>query len=508
MIDASGRIRFFLFCFIALFLCFGGKHKDDAQTHDIKNLRKSLILCKQLEKLLHRCAKKKGEELFLCPSSDVDNENVDSIRRVGKMEIIKRKCRKREISYRKYCGCPQGGDYSSVTGAPEDTLSINRNSGKSDNGYDPNAEESQILVHLTCYLGDGARYRGQVSTTINNYTCANWLAQSPHAHTRTASNYPRSGLGDHNFCRNPDGEEMPWCYTTDANMRYDMCANIRRCPSNFDYDCQRGAGYSYRGRAMITVELDGLGCDVNQKKITATVNCLEGSGVSYNGNHSVSRGGLRCQKWKDSLSPSHFDVGDHNYCRNPNGLKSGPWCYVNPTDETHLGGAAKVNWEYCDVPVCEDEQTAGNQQETENTCRNSPHDDQMTGVWCFNPQGDKVLCDVPMCREISSAEETPDQSVYDCMWAEDLGRSYRGNINKTRGGIECQNWGEQNPHSHSIFLDTEKGIGNHNFCRNPDGEPGPWCYTKDPNVRWNFCAIPPCFKDNEFVTDLFEIIMN
>jgi len=26
-----------------------------------------------------------------------------------------------------------------------------------------------------------------------------------------------------------------------------------------------------------------------------------------------------------------------------------------------------------------------------------------------------------------------------------------------------------------------------NFCRNPDGEPSIWCYTTDPNKRWDFC---------------------
>ena len=25
------------------------------------------------------------------------------------------------------------------------------------------------------------------------------------------------------------------------------------------------------------------------------------------------------------------------------------------------------------------------------------------------------------------------------------------------------------------------------FCRNPDGEPTIWCYTRDPNKRWEFC---------------------
>ncbi|CBY23583.1 unnamed protein product [Oikopleura dioica] len=32
-----------------------------------------------------------------------------------------------------------------------------------------------------------------------------------------------------------------------------------------------------------------------------------------------------------------------------------------------------------------------------------------------------------------------------------------------------------------------------NFCRNPDNEPGgPWCYTTDPDRRWEYCGIPTC----------------
>ena len=33
-----------------------------------------------------------------------------------------------------------------------------------------------------------------------------------------------------------------------------------------------------------------------------------------------------------------------------------------------------------------------------------------------------------------------------------------------------------------------------NFCRNPDpwDSSGPWCYTTDPYVRWEYCDVPFC----------------
>ena len=64
---------------------------------------------------------------------------------------------------------------------------------------------------------------------------------------------------------------------------------------------------------------------------------------------------------------------------------------------------------------------------------------------------------------------------------------YRGKQNKTRSGKDCQYWNKQEPHSHSIQMNPDKGIGPHNFCRNPDGEATIWCYTTDPGTRWELC---------------------
>ena len=80
-----------------------------------------------------------------------------------------------------------------------------------------------------CYNGNGADYVGDVSTATytdgngktHDVECQKWKDNSPHEH-----NYP--GAGPHNFCRNPDNESRPWCYTTDKNRRWAFC-NVKKC---------------------------------------------------------------------------------------------------------------------------------------------------------------------------------------------------------------------------------------------------------------------------------------
>ena len=70
------------------------------------------------------------------------------------------------------------------------------------------------------------------------------------------------------------------------------------------------------------------------------------------------------------------------------------------------------------------------------------------------------------------------------------GSGYRGCQNKTKTGKICQKWTEQSPHDHSRTPGNypDKGIGSHNYCRNPDGEnEGIWCYTKESGTRWEYC---------------------
>ncbi|XP_054612206.1 muscle, skeletal receptor tyrosine-protein kinase [Dunckerocampus dactyliophorus] len=74
------------------------------------------------------------------------------------------------------------------------------------------------------------------------------------------------------------------------------------------------------------------------------------------------------------------------------------------------------------------------------------------------------------------------------------GRFYQGNNNVTRSGIPCQPWNQQVPHQHRLSVDAIPELRNsENHCRNPGGiSDKPWCYTSNPNIRWEYCAVQQC----------------
>ena len=68
-----------------------------------------------------------------------------------------------------------------------------------------------VVVDVTCYTGVGERYRGDVSHTLDGYTC-----------------------NPGTLCRNRDlSEPQPWCYTSqilpNGNAFYDIC-DVPKCP--------------------------------------------------------------------------------------------------------------------------------------------------------------------------------------------------------------------------------------------------------------------------------------
>ncbi|MEQ2159846.1 hypothetical protein GOODEAATRI_027458, partial [Goodea atripinnis] len=250
--------------------------------------------------------------------------------------------------------------------------------------------------------------------------------------------------------------------------------------------------------------------------------CMNGIGADYRGTKDRTKTGTLCQRW-DVKSPHRpnftpqthplYDL-DSNFCRNPDLDSQGPWCYTTDPDN---------RWDHCNVPSCTEncihcngEDYRGNTSTTENgfTCQHwesqKPHnhgynpsalpEKYLEGNYCRNPDGSPRpwcfttspskrwdFCFIPRC--ISEPPTIVPETT--CITGE--GQAYRGTIAVTETGKTCQSWSAQTPHGHSRTPENYpcKGLDN-NYCRNPDNERKPWCYTTESETRWEHCTVPRC----------------
>lgn len=78
--------------------------------------------------------------------------------------------------------------------------------------------------------------------------------------------------------------------------------------------------------------------------------CYKDKGEDYNGLQDMGSSGRKCANWIDQgeYKPPTKHIGNHNYCRNPDGKRERPWCFtIDPAKE----------WEYCQVAECVDNYT-------------------------------------------------------------------------------------------------------------------------------------------------------
>ncbi|XP_061603827.1 muscle, skeletal receptor tyrosine-protein kinase [Phyllopteryx taeniolatus] len=103
-----------------------------------------------------------------------------------------------------------------------------------------------------------------------------------------------------------------------------------------------------------------------------------------------------------------------------------------------------------------------------------------------------VHSDPDACTRVPFVDINTDQITTTCY--HDRGRFYQGSMNVTRSAIPCQPWDRQVPHQHRLSVDAIPELKNSdNNCRNPAGiSDKPWCYTSNPNIRWEYCAVPQC----------------
>uniref|UniRef100_A0A4W3H005 Plasminogen n=1 Tax=Callorhinchus milii TaxID=7868 RepID=A0A4W3H005_CALMI len=280
-------------------------------------------------------------------------------------------------------------------------------------------EPPSIEIETKCYTERGQLYRGNISTTRSGKTCQHWDSKDPHVHSRTHRNYPCRGL-ESNYCRNPDSEKEPWCYTTDASTRWEYC-QVPKCG--------------------------------NQTR-DSPPECYNGTGVDYRGTVSMTISGKRCQAWESMKPHRHLKTPknfpnsglEDNLCRNPDRDRA-PWCFT--TDPS-------TRWEFCNIKKC-----------------------LSVVILPSRP---------PPSNRPSVAPEK------ECIIGN--GVTYRGSRSITSSGRTCQEWSSMTPHIHVTFtpeVNPNKGLeGNH--CRNPDNDAnGPWCYTTDREKKYDYCDdIPQC----------------
>ncbi|KAG8506007.1 Apolipoprotein(a), partial [Galemys pyrenaicus] len=93
---------------------------------------------------------------------------------------------------------------------------------------------------------------------------------------------------------------------------------------------------------------------------------------------------------------------------------------------------------------------------------------------------------------------TPKQSAADQDCYQGNGASYRGTADTTLTGRKCQAWSSMAPHQHNwtaeAYPDADLSM---NYCRNPSGDPSPWCFTTDPEVRWEYCRLTRCSETDK-----------
>uniref|UniRef100_A0A668AL98 trypsin n=1 Tax=Myripristis murdjan TaxID=586833 RepID=A0A668AL98_9TELE len=87
-----------------------------------------------------------------------------------------------------------------------------------------------------CYEDNGESYRGNVSETDDGKECLYWNSHFilEKGVNPFSSFEDEDGLGPHNFCRNPDGDMMPWCFfRRGRKLLWDYC-DVTECPEPTD----------------------------------------------------------------------------------------------------------------------------------------------------------------------------------------------------------------------------------------------------------------------------------
>ncbi|KAE8280411.1 Hyaluronan-binding protein 2 [Larimichthys crocea] len=87
-----------------------------------------------------------------------------------------------------------------------------------------------------CFVDNRGLYHGNVSETEDGDECLHWnshfiLEQGVNPFTAFED---EDGLGPHNFCRNPDGDSMPWCFIRRGPKLFWNYCDVTQCSDSTD----------------------------------------------------------------------------------------------------------------------------------------------------------------------------------------------------------------------------------------------------------------------------------
>ncbi|XP_061674048.1 tissue-type plasminogen activator isoform X2 [Syngnathoides biaculeatus] len=292
-----------------------------------------------------------------------------------------------------------------------------------------------VLCSLYCCLADNVELvRSKRGTRFYGVRCVDRTTSAVHNYGDTWLRWKGQRV---EYCRCAlRGREL--CHVVPViNCYSSKCYNGGTCKEavySSDYICQCPVGFS------------GSQCEINTKE-----KCVVGSGDAYRGTWSISKSGAECINWNATalrakkftarkVDASTLGLGNHNFCRNPD-QDSGPWCY------TYKG--TQITWEFCSLPKC------------------------------------------------------PEDKYEEC--ARGLGLTYRGTKSVTKTGGRCLPWDSPaivRKYNNAWRSDAlEVGLGSHSYCRNPDGDAGPWCHTyKNMQLTWELCDVPKCTRRPSSIT--------
>ncbi|XP_070544790.1 plasminogen-like isoform X2 [Ptychodera flava] len=399
---------------------------------------------------------------------------------------------------------------------------------------------------MECFImWDRSDYRGTISQTTSGKRCQKWTSQSPHTHMRTPENYPNKGLGDHNYCRNPDGEEKPWCYTASSNTRWEFCdvgvpgenceqtllnvaqnskatqsSTNSRGEADLAVDGDINGVYSQRSCTHTDLEMEPwwrvnlqMQYDVHKVVLFNRKDCCEERLLNAQVRVGFDTNILNNQVCGSTVTEEQIstDQGIVITCDSP---ISGQYVSVQLLGtenyltlcEVQVFAATEALSSFTMVP---DAAIPGNNnrnlrdktaeqcalaclQETEFLC--ASFDYKRTTKVCWLSDVDDS--DVPLKTNFRGNPYDFYRRQFEENCYNGNGDAYRGEVSITTDGGSCANWDSV---SGLVAVTAEtfpnSGLGDHNYCRNPDNDRKPWCYVMnddDELTGFEYCAIRPC----------------